>query len=189
MGPSTEPGNRYDHEKSLAAVRSRYESVYDLLRYTYPRLLADERMRATIKRLQGEGWLDWQILATLANMKWNWRLQDAGMLPGVGDPKAALKLAREPETEDSPVVPLEWFNDAEITFNLTVQTSTIAQTWGLVGRTEVAGEDAMRDLLTRRYGYATDDIPHRDILDCVDENGELLPFVEADPEYPFKGSG
>lgn len=189
LGPSTEPGNRYDHDQSLAAVRSRYESVYDLMRYTYPRLLADEGIRATIQRLQGEGWLDWQILATLANMKWNWRLRNAGMLPGVGDPKEALKLAREPETQDSPVVPLEWFNDAEITFNLTVQTSVIAQTWGVVGRAEVAGEDAMRDLLARRYGYATDDIPHRDILNCLDENGELLPLVEAEPEHAVEGPG
>lgn len=39
-------------------------------------------------------------------------------------------------------------------------------------------EFAMRDLLTRRYRYAVDDIPHRDLLDCLDEEGNLLPFLD-----------
>jgi len=36
----------------------------------------------------------------------------------------------------------------------------------------------MRDLLTRRYQYATDDIPHRDLLDCIDEDGNLLTLLD-----------
>jgi hypothetical protein len=152
------------------------------MRYTYPRLLADEASRATIVRLRDDGWLDWQTLSILANVRWNWRMRDAGVQFGVGDPREASRLAREPETPDSPEVPLEAFDDDEVAFNARVQTATFAQTWGLRGRVEHRDEHAMLDLLVRRFGFRVDDVPHRDILDCLDENGRLLPFVEPEPD-------
>jgi hypothetical protein len=35
----------------------------------------------------------------------------------------------------------------------------------------------VRDLLSRRYGYAVDDVPHVDLLEALDDNGQLIPFV------------
>lgn len=182
LGPSTVPGTNYDLDESLQAIRRRYEFAFMVMRYTYPRLLADEAIRATIVRLRADGWLDWQTLSILANVKWNWRMRDAGIQFGVGDPREASRLAREPETSDSPVIPLEAFDDDEVAFNARVQTATFAKTWGLRGRVEHRDEHAMRDLLVRRFGFGVDDVPHRDILDCLDENGRLLPFVEHEPE-------
>jgi hypothetical protein len=31
---------------------------------------------------------------------------------------------------------------------------------------------------TSTYGYAVDDVPHRDLLDCVAEDGSLLSLLE-----------
>ncbi len=61
-----------------------------------------------------------------------------------------------------------------------IQAAAVAQRWQLHGRNEALDEGAMRDLLTRRYQYAVEDIPHHDILDSVDENGNLLPFIEPE---------
>lgn len=105
-------------------------------------------------------------------------MRHAGIQIGVGDARKASRLAREPETSDSPEVPLEAFDDDEVAFNARVQTATFARTWGLRGRVEHRDEHAMRDLLVGRFGFSVDDVPHRDILDCLDENGRLLPFVE-----------
>jgi len=79
-------------------------------------------------------------------------------------------------------MPLEVFSDAALAIHTHIQASTVAQRWGLHGRQEEPGEEAMRDLLTRRYHYAEDDVPHRDLLDCLDEDGRLLHFLEADTE-------
>lgn len=182
LAPSTEPGPSYDHDESLQAIHRRYEHAYTVMRYTYPRLLADPTIRDEIIRFRNDGWLDWQVLSILANLKWNWRMRQAGIHFGVGDPTEALRLAREAETEQSPLVPLEAFNGEELSINTRVMTATIAQSWGLHGRTERRDEHAMRDLLTRRFEFGTDDVPHRDILGCLDADGNLLPFVdERDP--------
>jgi hypothetical protein len=179
LAPSTAAGPGYDRDEALQAIRERYEVANDTLRYTLPRLLADEAGHATIVRLREAGWLDWQILVALVNAVMNWRMQRAGIRPGVGDPRQMVALAREPETAASPKVPLAVFADDLIDMHTYMQMVTVARRWDLYGRQEAPGEEAMRDLLTRRYQYAVDDIPHRDLLDCIDEDGNLLPLLDA----------
>jgi hypothetical protein len=183
LAPSTAAGPGYDRDEALQAIRQRYEVANDTLRYTLPRLLADEGSRATIVRLREAGWLDWQILVALMNAAMNWRMQQVGIRPGVGDPAQLMKLAREPETAGSPKVPLSVFADNVIDMHAYMQTVTVARRWNLCGRQEAPGEEAMRDLLTRRYRYAVDDIPHRDLLDCIDEDGNLLPLIDLPADH------
>ncbi|MET8282971.1 hypothetical protein [Micromonospora sp. NPDC005174] len=180
LAASTRAGSGYDRGAAIQAIRERYEVANQALLYTLPRLLADETCRARIVRLREAGWLDWQILVVLVNVAWNWRILKAGIRPGFGDPAAAMRLAREPETKASPEIPLEIFSDVALATHTLMQTTTVAQRWGLRGRQERPTEEAMRDLLVRRYRYGMDDIPHRDLLDCVDEGGRLRRFLEAD---------
>lgn len=179
LAPSIATGPGYDRDEALQAIRERYEVANDALRYSLPRLLADESGRATIVRLREAGWLDWQILVALVNAAMNWRMQQAGIRPDVGDPAQAMRLAREPETATSPKMPLSVFADDLVDMHVYIQTFAVARRWNLRGRQEAPGEEAMRDLLTRRYRYALDDIPHRDLLLCIDENGNLLPLLDV----------
>ncbi|USQ74858.1 hypothetical protein [Ornithinimicrobium cryptoxanthini] len=178
LSASTVTGPGYDRDESLQAIRERYEVANEALRFTLPRLLSDQAGRATIVRLRNDGWLDWQILVALVNTSMNWRMKRAGIQPGVGDPRRALDLAREPETSASPTMPLSEFADGVVDMHIFTQTVSVAQRWKLRGRSEAPGENAMRDLLTRRYRYAADDIPHRDLLNCLDEDGKLLALLD-----------
>ncbi|MEU0562679.1 hypothetical protein [Dactylosporangium sp. NPDC006015] len=177
---STRIGAGYDRSEAIQAIRERYEVVNETLRYTLPRLLADESRLAAVVRLREAGWLDWQILVALGNAAWNWRMLQAGIGPGVGDRAEAMRLAREPETADSPEIPLEVFSDDALSTHILIQAHAVAQRWKLQGRQEKAGEEAMRDLLTRRYRYGEDDVPHTDLLDCIDEDGRLRDFLGTD---------
>src|SRR5699024_10867791 len=152
-----------------------------------PRLLSDQAGRATIVRLRNDGWLDWQILVALVNTSMNWRMKRAGLRPGVGDPRRALDLAREPETSASPTMPLSEFTDDVVDMHIFTQTVSVARRWNLRGRPEAPGENAMRDLLTRRYRYATDDIPHRDLLDCIDKAGSLPTLLDIPADHGDDG--
>lgn len=178
LAASTAPGSGYDQAASLQAIRERYEVANDSLRLTLPRLLSDQGGRATLLRLRNEGWLDWQILVTLVNLVMNWRAQHAGMRIGQTDRRRILQLAREPESPSFPEIPLSEFADDQVNMFAAIQAASVACRWDLRGRSEGPGEFAMRDLLTRRYRYAVDDIPHRDLLDCLDEEGKLLPFLD-----------
>lgn len=149
----------------------------ETLRYTLPRVLTDDDGRATVVRLRQEGWLDWQILVVLVNQAWNWRMRQAAMEPGMGNPSEAIRLATEPETPQSPAIPIETFT-TDVEMHTHMQTVTMARRWDLRGRQEAPGDEAMRELLTRRYQYAVDDLPHRDLLDCLGDHGSLLPLLD-----------
>lgn len=179
LSASTAKGSGYDRAEALQAIRERYEVANDALRLTLPRLLSDQTGKATIVRLRNEGWLDWQILVTLVNLAMNWRMKHAGMQIGVGDPQRVIRLAREPETVTSPEIPLSEFSDEKVNMYAAIQVAAVASRWDLRGRSEVPGEYTMRELLVRRYSYAVDDVPHRDLLDCLDEEGNLLSFLDG----------
>ncbi|MGA9146849.1 MAG: hypothetical protein WBZ04_04755 [Candidatus Nanopelagicales bacterium] len=183
---STEPGIGYDHTESLELIKSRYEVANGALRYTLPQILEDEMGRATIVRLRNEGWLDWQILAVLSNIAGSWRVQQAGMHPGVDDPSRIKVMMTAPEDSTAAIVPLSVFSREAIDIHLLIHPQTIAQGWDLHGRQERPSEGAMRDLLTRRYGFAVDDIPHTDLLNCVDETGNLVSIVSEDHIGPIE---
>ncbi len=84
-------------------------------------------------------------------------------------------------------MPLSEFTDGVVDMHIFTQTVSVAQRWKLRGRSEAPGENAMRDLLTRRYRYATDDIPHRDLLDCIDEDGNLLTLLDIPADHGDDG--
>lgn len=177
---STRTGTGYRRDEALQLIRERYEVASETLRYTLPRLLEAATSRATIVQLRESGWLDWQILVAIVNASWNWRMKKAGIRPGVGDPARAMQLAREPETAQSPRIPLEVFSAGELSMHIHMQTASVATRWDLRGRQEQPSEGAMRDLLTRRYHYGEDDVLHRDLLESANATGPLRPFLEVD---------
>lgn len=183
LAASTVTGPGYDRAESIQAISERYGVANEALRLTLPRLLSDAGGRATIVRLRDGGWLDWQILVALVNTAMNWRIKRAGLQIGNGDPRRAAQLAREPETKTSPMMPLSEFGDDAVNMHVFTQTIAVARRWNLRGRSEELGDNAMRDLLTRRYHYAVDDIPHRDLLDCLDDEGNLLSFHDLPAEH------
>ncbi|MFD6211822.1 hypothetical protein, partial [Nocardia salmonicida] len=104
LAASTKPGPGYSRDEALQAIRERYEVAYVTLKYTFPRIVANVGTRKTLVRLREAGWLDWQILVILVNVAWNWRLEKAGIPLGASDPSRALRLARQPEEQDSPPI-------------------------------------------------------------------------------------
>lgn len=175
---STAIGAGYDRDLALQLIRERYEVAENALRYTLPRLLADPTARRAIVEMREASWLDWQILVSLVNASMNWRMQQAGIRPGIGDPQAGPRLAREPETAESPEMPLEIFSTSALSIHVHLQTLTTAARWDLRSNSESIKNGAMRELLIRRYRYAEDDVPHLDLLDEAVADGILRPLLK-----------
>ena len=115
------------------------------------------------------------------NVGLNWRVQQQGIAPESVDPRQLRRIGTQPEAPDGPRLPLELVLD-ELDFAMVMQAATVARRWKLRGRNDKRGESALRDLLIRRYHYATDDVPHRDLVDCLDDAGNLLPILDPAPE-------
>jgi len=181
LAASTKTGPGYDRDEALELIRQRYEVADQAWRYSIAAILADERGRAAIVALRDDSWLDWQILVAIVNVGMNWRMRQAGIRPETGGAQLARHIGTQPESEDGPHLPVELVL-AELDFHMVMQTSTVAQRWKLRPRNEAPGEGAMRDLITRRYHYGKDDVAHRDLLECLGEDGTLLPILRPSPE-------
>lgn len=66
---------------------------------------------------------------------------------------------------------------------LDLQAIAVAQRWEIHPATQQMVPGKLRDLLTRRYGYAVDDLPHVDLLEALDDMGQLIPLVTEHKEY------
>ena len=182
LAAATSPGTGYDGDWALQLIRERYEAVYETIPKTLTRLLADVRGRELITRLRDNGWLDWQILVTVANVVANWRVQQAGVSLIMSDPKQLREIAMQPEDDRSPEFPLELIFNVDWSRMLDLQVTTVAQRWEVQPATQQMVPGKVRDLLTRRYGYAVDDVRHVDPLDALDDDGQLIPFVSEQKE-------
>ena len=178
IAASTKDGPKYDRDEALQRIRERYEAVVRGWPLTIARLLADGSGRAVIAKLREDGWLDWQILMGIANVGLNWRMQQGGTYPHDADPDVVRSLMHQPETEDGPHLPLERVLE-DLDMHMFMVTVVVAQGWQIYGRTEKRGQEALRELLNRRYHFAEDDVPHRDLLTCLADDGTLLPLVEG----------
>ncbi|WP_343904623.1 hypothetical protein [Nocardioides aquiterrae] len=178
---STKTGPGYDQSEALELIRQRYEVAEEGWRYSIANLLADERGYAAIEALRNDGWLDWQILVAIVNVGMNWRLRESGIPIAAAGAQLAREIARQPEAEAGPHLPIGMLLD-ELDLHVALQTSSVAKRWGLRSRNEATGEWAMRDLLCRRYRYATDDVAHQDLLEALAPDGTLLSLLEEPSE-------
>lgn len=64
----------------------------------------------------------------------------------------------QPEGECSPEFPLELIFNEDLSMVLDLQAIAVAQRWEIHPATQQMVPGKLRDLLTRRYGYAVDDV-------------------------------
>ena len=125
--------------------------------------------------LREDGWLDWQIVMGIANLGLNWRMRGRP-LEGL-TPRDMQEIGSRPEQSTDELLPLDLVNE-NIYDAMLMMTANVALSWSVRGRPELARQVEVRDVLDRRYRFARDDVPHRDLFDCQDVLGRVLPFVD-----------
>jgi hypothetical protein len=116
------------------------------------------------------------------NVAYNVRAREAGLLGRLGDAPDQLRLlARLPENKRSTLIPLAALTPDNLRATMQVTVLSIGQRrWKLGPALETPNSRALLELLKARFGYATDDYPHRDLLsDALASDGTLLPLIEV----------
>lgn len=162
VAPSISQGPGYDRSVALEAIAKRYAAA-ESWRLSFDNFVRDERGRDAVAALRRDGWLDWQILMAFQNVGLNWRAQRETSTPTRLSPAEMYELAARPEKESDPRVPVEYVLNT-LDQNLLVQTLTVARSWDIRSEGELVSSGCMRDLLSRRYGFAVDDMEHADLL-------------------------
>jgi hypothetical protein len=152
----------YDVKKSHALIVNRYRNTRKILKYTLPRLLADERVRAVIGHLRSVGWKDWHILMTMASIRMNYVIQERyGNAPPEKLSRETVKLMRDEEGESDPQPPAALFSLDQMQFAQKLNELSVLKGMGFYCRQRTPVHDAV-DFFLRRFNFWTDDVPHDD---------------------------
>lgn len=155
----------FDVLEVRAHVRARYDAVMTMLWRTLPRIVADARVTAILKRRHKEGVLDWQILAAISNLVGSHRVESAGVdLDDVDSRAQAEAIMRSSESAEEPAFPLQLLDEESIARSLDLVSFVSLPSYGLSSGLEYPNLYAIRDLLCERFAYFKVDEPHPDIF-------------------------
>lgn len=169
-------GPTYSRDKAEILLQNRYRNLANSLRTTIPLLVSREEFRRTVTDLRAKGWLDWHILVAIFNIAMNLRVP-ANTLLRVSEGKGsrADQEAIRQESANSKPLPIDLFTLEAMDKNRQVAMITLLKMWGLECQESTPDMPGIEQLLTSRYGYWSEDVPHSDPFIGDEADGEIVP--------------
>jgi hypothetical protein len=157
-------GPTYRKEDSNEYLKDRYEGYMKPIICTLKKLKENRDYLSLVKRLRGEGWLDWHILGATSGIAVNYRVfQNSEAQRNLMMQNILFQaLADDVETPDLPTVPVEEFTEEKMRLLLNVIMVSSLKIYKLECHQETPDFDAIAHFLRHRYNYFSDDIPHPD---------------------------
>lgn len=170
------PGPTYSRDTANELLNYRYRTLLRGIRITLARLLASREFSTLVARLRREGWLDWHILTAVMNIALNYRLASSGPMPPSKERmEEALQRFSGPEDAKDVPIPLGAFTYERMNETRRVAMLSVANNWGLECHQRTPDMPAIERLLSARYGYWDDDVPHVD--PCLQSQPSGNPLI------------
>ena len=126
------PGPTYSLDKAKEILDDRYRLLAKGLRITIEMLASSKDFRPTVNALRAYGWLDWHILAAVANIVINYRVEAAG-LDWRSDVtrKQMTQVMSAPESATAETVPITAFTAETLDIHRRFSMMSLLKIWGL----------------------------------------------------------
>ena len=165
------PGPTYSRDTAKELLENRYTILAKSLRITVEMLAMSEEFRHTVRALRKNGWLDWHILAAIANIVMNYRVHSAGLdWRSVETQEQMTQVMSSSESATAEPIPVSSFTPDEMNAHRRLSMMSLLKIWGLECRQETPDVPAIERLLEARYGYWVDDVPHVDPFPDSDQS-------------------
>lgn len=167
LAPPEDAGPGYDRDAHEEHIRNRYENLRQRLGGILAQLASSKEFRKVTSSLREEGWKDWHILLAVYNAVVNYL---ASMQQGAGNKLThqeriarGVELAKLEVLPDDVPIPSSVVSEENLRQCLRHSMLSTLKTWGLTVNTKAIDPYAIEKLLSERYGYWTDDVPHEDL--------------------------
>ena len=160
----------YDDAEELDKIKRRYERAIIPVKKTLESLNQDPAFKAVVRKLRSEGWKDWHILTSVAQVAVNYRVNtfrfsnpDKLSKPEEIRDMFFEEMEKE-ESEGSLSVPLTQFSEKAIRTSLFMTSVPILSGLGLDVRTNTPNKKALFDFMGNRMKFWENDIDHDEIF-------------------------
>lgn len=158
--------SKYSTSKSLEMIHERYPACMVPMHLTLARLQKDPRYPDFIKRLREKGWLDWQILLALFNHTVSYKVSIEMQRKTFHSAQEEYDLVQEAfgrlfklnEEENYIVIPLDYYFEGDLDFQLRQAALLTLRNWGLNGqKSDFPDFNAVKNLMVKRFNFNIDD--------------------------------
>lgn len=186
LGWKDGPGPTFSRDQADEMLRTRYQNFAKGLRLTVPMLASSDKFRPTAKTLRAKGWLDWHIMAAIANIVMNHRFPaNRNDLSSEETRNEMMRAMLHQESAEANPVPIGLFTLDAMDKNRKLAMLSLVKLWGLELRQRTPDIPAIEQLLADRYGYWDDDVLHEDPFpenENEGSNGGLVLMNDIPPQ-------
>jgi len=157
-------GPGYDEDTINEFLENRYERSFIPIKFTLKQLVKDSDFIEIVEKLRADGWKDWHILLSLANITVNYRVREFHEISISQQIHNELfkEMLSRPESERSTPIPHSEFTETKIRQMQKINMIATLVNFGLECRQEIPDLESINDFLKSRYNYWDDDIEHDD---------------------------
>ncbi|MDE2892397.1 MAG: hypothetical protein OXN86_07860 [Chloroflexota bacterium] len=157
------PGPTYSQGRADELLQARYDNLAKSLRITSVMLRYSPQFQPIVRDLRQRGWLDWHLLTAVHNIVMDHRFPEAQFDRLSEETHKEMKnMAFGLESASSDPVPVARFALQELDQRRQLAMLALLNHWGLECHQMTPDIPAIEHLLTDRYGYWNDDVPHED---------------------------
>ena len=179
------PGPTYSRKQAQEMLQTRYVTLAKSLQITDEMLAFSEEFRSTVDALRTRGWLDWHILAAIANIVMNYRFpSDRLNLLSAATQREMMQAMSSPESATAEPVPIGLFTADAMNDNRQFAMMSLLKHWGLECQQRTPDIPAIERLLADRYGYWDDDVPHDDPFPDPGKRGPIGGLLVIKDVFP-----
>lgn len=168
---------KYDKEKSLEAIKNRFNNVHKSIYITLEKLKKDKDFPEFINGLRNEGWKDWQIILNIFNFIINYKVNTFEKFDSDNPEeimkhfKQVLKKYHDMDEKDCYVeFPLKAFKTKEFKAQFEVSFATLIQSYGLENKSHTPNLKAIKEFMDIRFNIANDDFNDNNPIKDIEFN-------------------
>ena len=178
-------GPTFSRKQAQELLQTRYVTLAKSLRITVEMLASSGEFRSTVDALHTRGWLDWHILAAIANIVMNYRFpSDRLNQLSEATQREMIQAMSSPESATAEPVPIGLFTPDAMNDNRQLGMISLLKHWGLECQQRTPDIPAIERLLADRYGYWDDDVPHDDPFSDSGKRGTIGGLLVIEDVHP-----
>lgn len=152
---------KFDEADISERIKLRYENSYNAIEITIKKLIVRNDFRQLVNQFRKEGYLDWQILTSVANAVINYKypIIYPNETTNSTTPQKFMNLLITPESKKFIDIPMDLFTKENLDFSMKIMVGSFLASYQLENHSKTPSFSNIQEFLNERLKFNEIDIP------------------------------